>query len=71
MSEFMLVDLGYATAKIKHSKDPKDHISLQLTAPSGIHEGVFVPAESFEINGKFVIALRDALNRAFPAEVMG
>jgi hypothetical protein len=63
-----VIDLGWCIARLEQrtsSQSPK----LTIMSPSSAEERVYSPAESVVIWGDVsLLALRDALNEAYPAE---
>lgn len=63
-----LIDLGYCVAKLTVLDDSGYH-RLQIMVPAQREHGTDIPDNSIEIYGKDeLIALRDALNAAYPAD---
>lgn len=64
--EVVLIDLGWAVGRLLKNGSSEE---LHLVGPSVSNEGMYQPAESITIYFKNnIIALRDALNKAYPPE---
>lgn len=62
-----LIDLNWSVGVLKYEKNLSP--ILYICSPSASDENSFQPAESVAIYGKdALIALRDALNEAYPPE---
>ncbi len=64
-----LIDLGWCMARLELKRSGRDDPRLTIVSPSCADSPMYEPAESVTIYGQAgLLALRDALNEAFPPE---
>ena len=65
-----LIDLGWCMGRLDTSRKPG--AKLTIVSPSATEGSLYTPAETVEIYGEtYLLALRNALNEAYPVDNKG